>query len=207
MVFFLFGVEAWSLGVFAADQAVFLKEIGIGSVDSSIALGAAAGVAAVSGILLTRISDRISPYYAIIGAFASMLIGAIAFLFATDITMVWVYSVFFGAGYGLFVPTLPVAITRYFGALEVSRALGIGAIVAGIMGGLGPYITARVVDTTGNMTIAIGIVTAMLGIGLVVAILARPPKYALKTVKKVDPTETVERTATTGAHLPADVEA
>jgi MFS family permease len=187
MIFFIFGVEAWSLGTFAADQALYLQTLGISTVAASTALGAAAGVAAASGILLSRISDRVSPYYTIIGAVASMLVGAVVLMFARDISLVWVYSIFFGAGYGLFIPTLPVAISRYFGSNQVARALGVGAIVSAIMGGLGPFVTAQIVGATGNFTLAIQLITGLLVLALIVAIVARPPKYALKAVKEVDP--------------------
>lgn len=187
MVFFLFGVEAWALGVYAADQVLYLQRVGIGEVQASAALGAAAGVAAASGILLSRLSDRISPYFVLIGAVSSMLAGSIVFILAHNVGLVWVYSILFGAGYGLFVPTVPVAISRYFGAHEVSRALGIGAILTSVMGGLGPFVTARIVDSTGSFTIAVYLTSGLLLLALIVAIAARPPKFALKPVKEVDP--------------------
>jgi MFS family permease len=187
MIFFMFGVEAWALGTFAADQAIYLQTQGISTIASSAALGAAAGVAAASGILLSRISDRVSPYYTLIGAVSAMFLGSIVFLFAHGIALVWVYSVLFGAGYGLFVPTLPVAISRYFGSNQVARALGVGAIVSSVMGGLGPFVTAQIVGATGNFTLAIQLITGLLAAALVVSIIARPPKFALKTVKEIDP--------------------
>lgn len=197
-LFFMFGVESWSLGTYAADQVLYLQKLGITAVESSSALGAAAGVAAASGILLSRISDRVSPYYTLIGAVASMLVGSIIFLFAAHIGLVWVYSIFFGAGYGLFVPTLPVAVSRYFGAHNISRAMGIGAIVSAIFGGLGPFVTGLIVDATGSFTLAIQLITALLILAFIVSLINRPPKYALKSVKEIDPgkvaAETPEKT-------------
>jgi MFS family permease len=187
MIFFMFGVESWALGTFAADQALYLETLHISAVASATALGAAAGIAAASGILLSRISDKVSPYYTLIGAVASMFAGSIVLMFAFNISLVWVFSILFGAGYGLFIPTLPVAISRYFGSNQVARALGVGAIISGVMGGLGPFVTAQIVGATGNFTLAIQLITGLLFVALVVAVVARPPKFALKAVKEVDP--------------------
>ena len=150
MLFAMFGIEAWSLGVYAADQVIYLGTVGVSATQSSNALGAAAGIAAVTGILLSRLSDRFSPYYVLIASMTSMLVGSILFINAHTVPVVWIFSILFGAGYGLFVPAIPVAIGRYFGAHDIARAMGFGAIVVSIMGGLGPYLTAQYVDNTGS---------------------------------------------------------
>ncbi len=174
MIFLVFGIESWALGVYAADQVLYLKTIGVGSITSSGALGAAAGIAAVSGIVFSRLSDRTSPYFVLIGSTTLMALGSIAFLAARNGAMLWVYSALFGAGYGLTVPTIPVALSRYFGALDFSKAFGMGQILAGAMGGLGPWITGQIVDHTGSFKIPIYIITGLLLLAVVVAASARP---------------------------------
>ena len=77
-------------------------------------------------------------------------------------------------GYGLTVPTIPVALSRYFGALDFSRAFGMGQILAGLMGGLGPWVTGQIVDHTNSYQIPIYLITSLLLLGVVVAIAARP---------------------------------
>jgi MFS family permease len=174
MIFLIFGIESWALGVYAADQVLYLKTIGVGSITSSGALGAAAGIAACSGIVFSRLSDRTSPYYVLIGSTALMALGSLAFLAARDGAMLWVYSALFGAGYGLTVPTIPVALSRYFGALDFSKAFGTGQILAGAMGGLGPWVTGQIVDHTGSFTIPIYLITGLLLLSVITAIAARP---------------------------------
>jgi MFS family permease len=174
MIFLIFGIESWALGVYAADQVLYLKTIGVGSLTSSGALGAAAGIAAVSGIVFSRLSDRSSPYYVLIFSTSLMALGSIAFLNAHNAVLLWVYSALFGAGYGLTVPTIPVALSRYFGALDFSRAFGMGQILAGLMGGLGPWVTGQIVDHTNSYQIPIYLITSLLLVGVAVAIAARP---------------------------------
>lgn len=189
MLCFLFGVEAWALGVYAADQVIYLETIGVSAAQSSAALGAAAGIAAASGMVFSRLSDRISPYYVIILAVASMLLGSIIFLFAQGPAMVWVYSAFFGAGYGLFVPAIPTAVARYFGSRDIARAMGAVTAVVALFGGLGPYLTGLIADSTGSFQIPIYLITGLLALAFVVAFFARPRSYALRSVKEVDPNE------------------
>jgi MFS family permease len=173
-IFVIFGIEAWSLGVFAADQVLFLQAQGVGSLASSGALGFAAGVAAVAGILFSRLTDRFSPYYTLLGSTVLMLVGAIFFLSARDAVLLWLYSFLFGAGYGILVPTVPVALSRYFGAREFSKMFGVGQIVVGLMGGLGPWVTAQISDNTGSYTIPIYLIVGLLSLSVVVALAARP---------------------------------
>lgn len=173
-VFFIFGIEAWSLGVFAADQVLFLQSQGVGSLASSGALGFAAGVAAVAGILFSRLTDKFSPYYTLIGSTALMLVGSILFLSASNAVMLWLYSFLFGAGYGVLVPTVPVALSRYFGARDFSKMFGVGQILAGLMGGLGPWVTAQISDATKSYTIPIYLIVGLLALSVVIALFARP---------------------------------
>lgn len=173
-VFMIFGIEAWSLGTFASYQVLFLQARGVGSLASSGALGFAAGVAAVAGILFSRLTDKFSPYYTLIGSTVLMLIGSVLFLSAQDSVVLWLYSFIFGAGYGILVPTVPVALSRYFGAVAFSKMFAVGSILSGLMGGLGPWVTGQISDHTGSYTIPIYLVTGLLALSVVIAIASRP---------------------------------
>jgi cyanate permease len=187
MIFLVFGIEAWALGTYAAYQVLYLKTVGIGAVESSSALGIAAGVAAVSGIVFSRLNDRISPYYVLLASTLSMTIGSVVFIYATSSLPIYLYSILFGAGYGLLVPTIPVALSRYFGALNFSKAFGAGTIVTALFGGLGPFITGQVVAATGSYQIPIYLITGLLVVAVALAALARPKGNALRFVVQVDP--------------------
>ncbi|NKQ54464.1 MFS transporter [Amycolatopsis sp. K13G38] len=187
MIFTIFGIEAWALGTYAAYQVLYLETVGVSAVVSSGALGIAAGIAAVSGILFSRLSDRFSPYYVLLLATASMTAGSVIFLGARSGLPLYFYSVFFGAGYGLLVPTIPVAVSRYFGALNFSKGFGFGQILGGVLGGLGPFVTGQIVDATGSYHIPVYLITGLLALSVVIAALARPPKHALASVVRADP--------------------
>jgi MFS family permease len=179
MVFVIFGIESWALGTLAADQVLYLKTIGVGSLASSGALGAAAGIAACSGIVFSRLSDRTSPYYVLIAATTLMTLGSFAFLGARDGALLWIYSALFGAGYGLLVPTIPTALGRYFGALDFSKAFGAGLALTSLMGGLGPYVTGLIVDHTGSYRIPVYMISGLLVLSVITAIAARPTQKRL----------------------------
>ncbi|HEY3684724.1 MAG TPA: MFS transporter [Streptosporangiaceae bacterium] len=187
LVFMVFGIEAWALGTYAAYQVLYLKTVGVGAVASAGALGLAAGVAAVSGIAFSRLNDRISPYYTLLASTISMTIGSVIFLNATSSLPIYFYSIFFGAGYGLLVPTIPVALSRYFGALNFAKAFGAGQVITALFGGLGPYVTGQVVAATGSYQIPIYLITGLLVLSVVFAALARPRGNALRFVVRVDP--------------------
>lgn len=173
-VFFIFGIEAWALGTLAAYQVLFLQAQGVGSLASSGALGFAAGIAAVAGILFSRLTDKFNPHYTLIGATVAMLIGSVVFLSASNAVMLWLYSFLFGAGYGVLVPTIPVALSRYFGAREFPKMFGVGQILSGLMGGLGPWVTAQISDATKSYTLPVYLIVGLLALSVVVAVFARP---------------------------------
>ncbi|MGW4796603.1 MFS transporter [Nonomuraea sp. NPDC004297] len=199
MIFIIFGIEAWALGVYAAYQVLYLETVGITALEASTAVGAAAGFAAVSGIVFSRLNDRISPYYVLLASTLSMTIGSVIFITTTSTAPLYLYSLFFGAGYGLLVPTIPVAISRYFGALNFSKAFGVGQIIVSVLGGLGPYITGQIVQQTGSYQIPIYLITGMLVLSVALAALARPRGKALQSVVQVDPGE---QTAVAAKHVP-----
>lgn len=193
LVFATFGVEAWALGVYSAYQVVYLETVGVAALASSSALGVSAGVAGASGLILSRLSDRISPYYVLIGSNVLMLAGSFAFLGARGPVLLWTYSVLFGAGYGLLVPTIPAAVGRYFGARGFGNKFGIGMAVGAVGGGVGPYITGVIADATGSFTVPIYLITGLLAVSVVLSILARPHRNALRAVStRTDATPTVE---------------
>ncbi|MBO0853028.1 MAG: MFS transporter [Nocardia sp.] len=187
MLFVIFGVEAWALGTYSAYQVLYLESVGVSKAASSGALGIAAGIAAVSGILLSRANDRISPYYVIIGSMVAMTVGSVIFGLARSPIPLYAYSILFGAGYGLLVPTIAVAVGRYFGARHFAKAFGMGQLISGSMGGLGPYVTGLIVDHTHSYDLPIHLMTALLVGAVVLAIAARPPRHALRPVQQVDP--------------------
>lgn len=191
-VFFIFGIEAWSLGTLAAYQVLFLQVQGVGSLASSGALGFAAGIAAVAGILFSRLTDKFNPHYTLIGATVAMLIGSIIFLSASNAAMLWLYSFLFGAGYGVLVPTIPVALSRYFGAREFPKMFGVGQILSGLMGGLGPWVTAQISDATKSYTIPVYLIVGLLALSVVIAIAARP-----RRVESITPNAPVPLPTTT----------
>jgi MFS family permease len=182
-VFFIFGVEAWALGTLAAYQVLFLQAQGVGSLASSGALGFAAGVAAVAGILFSRLTDKFNPHYTLVGATVLMLLGAILFLSARDAVVLWLYSFLFGAGYGILVPTIPVTLSRYFGAREFPKMFGVGQILSGLMGGLGPWVTAQISDATKSYTIPVYLIVGLLALSVVIAIFARPRSVNITPVQ------------------------
>jgi MFS family permease len=202
MLFSIFGIEAWALGVYAADQVIYLKTMGVAAIASSSALGISGGVAAISGILFCRLSDRISPYFVLIIATSTMTVGSIVFLMARSEPPLYVYSILFGAGYGLLVPTIPTAFSRYFGARDFSRAFGVGTILTSVMGGLGPFVTGIVSEATGSFTVPIYLVTGLLVLSVVIAALSRPPRYALAGIARVEDADQAQPRAVSSVEKP-----
>jgi len=177
LLMFVFGVEAWALGVYAADQVVYLKTVGISPLAASTALGATGLIAAVVGFLVNMLSDheKIGPYWVLLIATVLMTIGSIVFFEARSLAMVYLYVVLFGAGYGTLVPVIPTALGKYFGARNYALVYGWGSILVVLMAGLGPLVTGILVDATKSFALGLEIVIGLLVLSVIAAAAARPP--------------------------------
>lgn len=176
LLMLVFGAEAWALGVFAADQVVYLSSIHINALQAATALGATGLVAAAVGILIGPVSDRFGPYYMLILATVLETIGAILLLNAQSLVSVYFYVILFGAGYGILVPTIPSCIGAYYGRKNYALIYGWASIVVILMAGIGPLLTGYLVDANnGSFVLSFQIIIGLLLVSVVMAILARPP--------------------------------
>ncbi|HLH69675.1 MAG TPA: MFS transporter [Candidatus Dormibacteraeota bacterium] len=183
LILTIFGIESWALGVYAVDQVIYLKSVGVSPLAASTALGVSGLVAAVAGIVLSPLNDRIGTYWVILISTTLMTAGALLFLFARSVSLVFAFVIIFGAGYGTFVPTVPVALSRYYGANNYALIYGWAAPVNSLLGGFGPLVTGIIVDVTGHYTLALQLIVALLVISIVLALIARPPTVSPSTVK------------------------
>ncbi len=189
LLMFVFGVEAWALGVYSADQVIYLKSVGISPLAASTALGATGLVAAVAGFLINHLSDRLKSgsYRVLIGATVLMTLGSILFILARNLPMVYLYVLLFGAGYGILVPAIPTALGQYFGGDDYARIYGIGSVIVVLMGGIGPLVTGIMVTASGSFGSALYLVTGLLILSIILAVAARPPARAAALAVKPEP--------------------
>jgi MFS family permease len=102
------------------------------------------------GWLCDRINDA---KYAAAAGFFSMAVGMFLLLKTTTVTMLFVYALLFGFGYGSLTALMPFLLADRFGRHTLGASYGIQVFfVMGIGGSSGPMIAGYIYDSTGAYT-------------------------------------------------------
>jgi sugar phosphate permease len=144
----------WGIGAYLvlAHQVRFAQDAGYSSM-FSVSIFALYGMSLFLGQLSGFISDRMSREKAAILAVALSMIALVALISVRDISQPWLlylYSICFGFGGGLFTPTIfagsaDIFYGRHFGAVSGLLLTGMG--VGGIFG---PWLGGYIFDLTGS---------------------------------------------------------
>lgn len=132
---------------------------------------AALGIVGLSGSLgrffFGWLSDRVpdAKYAAALGFFL-MAVGMYFLYLARKVTMLYVFALVFGFGYGALAPVMPYLISDRFGPHVLGTAYGLLIFFAtGIGGGIGPLLGGIIFDQTGSY--GIGWIVSMIVLLLV----------------------------------------
>jgi OFA family oxalate/formate antiporter-like MFS transporter len=79
----------------------------------------------------------------------------------------------YGGGFG----TMPAFAADYFGSANVGKIYGLMLTAWSFGGVLGPLLISRVIDSTGQYTVAFFILAGILGASALVAFIVRPPAH------------------------------
>jgi len=125
-----------------------------------VAAASSLGIIGISGgcgkFFFGWLSDRIKDgkYSASLGYFI-MAIGMFILLKVTSVTGLYLYAFVFGFGYGSMAPLIPFLLLDRFGRHTLGTAMGLLIFfVAGIGGGIGPFLGGIIFDWTGSYAFA-----------------------------------------------------
>ncbi len=133
-------------------QVNYALDNGIGKVAAASSLGAVSIFGILGQLSFGWLSDRMrDPKYAASIGYAVMAAGMVLLLQSTDATMLYLYAVIFGIGYGSLAPMLPVMVTDRFGRLLMGSVYGLLTFfTVGVAGSLGPLFGGLIYDRTGS---------------------------------------------------------
>lgn len=150
-------VFCYSLAVMV-EMAVFVHQVayaidqGIDRIAAASSLGFV-GVASILGrFFFGWFSDRIqdAKYASCIGFFM-MSLGAAILMMADSTTILFIYALFFGFGYGSIAPMMPILLADRFGPSVLGTTYGVLTFfAAGIGGSAGPLLCGLIYDWFGS---------------------------------------------------------
>ncbi len=157
--FFLTSLALFVPFVFLVPYA---KAQGIDEVAAASLVGIIGGASIVGRLGFGAFGDKISSIRLFQATFFVVAISYLVWLLASDsFTLLIIYAVLMGVGYGGFIVLSPTVTAEIFGLVGLGTILGAMYTAAGFGGLLGPTIAGYLIDKTGNYKMAI-IVAMML---------------------------------------------
>jgi len=164
-----FGLALMTVMSAFVHQVAYAQDNGIERVAAASSLGAV-GVAGLLGqFFFGWLSDRLKDvrYSAVLGMVV-MAVGMLVLLQAKTVTVLYIYALVYGFGYGSVAPMLPILAADRFGRHVLGSVYGMLTFFNGIGGSIGPIIGGAIYDHFGSYVyvwqanIAILIVVALL---------------------------------------------
>jgi len=102
---------------------------------------------------------------------------ALAILLTTkNLALIYIYAALFGISYGALVVAIPTFVAGYYGRAYYAQILVMIFPLGTVAEAVGPVLAGAIYDATTTYTLAFALVAVSSSVGLICAILARPPK-------------------------------
>lgn len=164
---------------------IHLLDQGITTGVAATSLGTMSLFSVLGRLAAGMFADRIEPRYVWTAGMVSFVIGFLSLMYSTDAIHVMIYAAGVGLGWGISYVSYSAMIANYFGTNTFPQAMGIVFPCQQIIGSLAPVTAGLLFDFTGSYMIAFDIVLALMGVGIIVIMLAKPPQ--LEEQKQMQP--------------------
>lgn len=175
--FIVLGQSTFGLGVQIVNSQLVahLTGIGVTAAVAASALGTMALLSAFARLVGGTVGDRIEPRYLLAVGLAGQLAGILFLTQATTPTLIYLFVVLFGGGYGIAYLAVPPLVANYFGPTAYASLFGVLLPVATVVGATGPIVAGAVFDATGGYGAVFVGFAALAGVTVLTSLLARPP--------------------------------
>lgn len=164
-----------AIGTVTAHQVAYLQDMGFSPFVAAMTLSLVPGMSILGRLGFGLLGTRFKVRHLAIASFVGQLIALAILLTTRSLLMIYTYAILFGISYGALVVALPTFIGTYYGRANYAQILGFIFPLAIIAEAIGPIMAGFIHDTMGTYTPAFAIVTGCSAMGLICAILARPP--------------------------------
>jgi MFS family permease len=185
-------VQFFCINALMPHQIAFLFDLGISPNTAALATGVLSAVMSISSLGIGFLGLKFNMRSL---AMVSILIGVVGFgtiMLAHSLITVIVYCVILGIGFGVQGIAMGNLFPDYFGRSEFPKIMGFTTPVTTIGSSLGAPIAGFIRDTTGSYIPAFQLCMALLLVGFVCIILAKPPMHpSLRRKREAVQAETV----------------
>jgi len=160
-----------------------LTDAGISMEQAALSIGYLTAASILGRLGLGYLGDLFDKRYLFVVAYCLMGTGVFVLLSARDMTMVTVFIVLFGVGFGATVPLMAAMRAEYFGRAALGKIQGFMSPVTMLAGATGPLSAGYLFDTTGSYRLAFTLIGSFTFLGGFLMLLARPAREPLAAEK------------------------
>lgn len=173
-----------SYTMFLAHNVLYLKELGFSSADAALSLGVLTVSTIIGKAAFGFFGDRFEPRY--IWAIAMVLFGGgiLLAIKATNSIDIYIYSILIGSGFGASYICMMAMLSNYYGPTAYASLMGITLPVLTLGSASAPFLAGLVYDLYGSYTIDFYIASLLCAAGVLLALLAIPPKPAASHLER-----------------------
>lgn len=165
-------------------QVAYLFDIGITPKMAALAGGIMSVSMTVCQVGIGFLGLKFNIRYLAIASVVIVIAGYILLLVARSVPLVFVYSIFIGAGFGIQMLVMGTMIPNYFGMAEFPKIMGYAMPIGIILGAIGAPGAGHIRDITGSYIPAFQIALAIAVLAFICILCARPPVHPSLTVAK-----------------------
>jgi MFS family permease len=152
--------------------------MGFTAMASGTTVGVMASMSIVGQLTCGVLGLRVKGKYLATACLISLIIGITTLMNARILPLIYLHTVLSGFGYGGLLMLQPVIIAAYYGRTHYARIIGWTIPVTTVFSSISPVLAGIIYDNSGSYNLAFILVLALLGIGLISSLLARPPKHS-----------------------------
>ncbi len=161
-----------------ANSIFHLKDIGIPHEVAALSPGLLLAASILGKLLSGALGDRIEPRFIIIAGLILTAAGSLVLIQASSTSLIYLYAIVVGIGFGLVYVCLFTMLGNYFGAERIRSFLGFMIPIVTLFGAIGPQLGGIIKDLTGGYT------PAIIGVAVLAALAAFTMFFALPPIKR-----------------------
>jgi len=176
MIIFLGAAHMFAVNAIMAHLVLYLRDVGFSLTAAAFALGLIPGLSIIGRLGMGYLATRFEVRYLAAICLGGLMIAMLILMSITALPLIYLFCLLFGISYGALIVALPTFFGAYFGRARYAQILGWTMPITTLVGAVGGPLAGVIHDATGSYMMAFIIAVAFLVIGVVCALLARPPK-------------------------------
>jgi MFS family permease len=172
----LFAIILFVTNMLTTHQVAYLQDLHFSPLTSATALGLMLGMSIIGRLSSGFLGMHYEGRYLATFFMALMGTGVLVLIGARGIGWVYLYSTLTGIGFGGMVVSVPNLLGAYFGRTHYAKIIGWTAMGVTLISAGSPSLAGYYYDTTGKYLYPFAIGAILVFIGMVLALLTRPPR-------------------------------